>query len=96
MAYCGPRGIPLSEFLAWSVDDQEAALAWMVEESGRCGGCGTHEWQWEADWDYAQAEGYVCPGCQKLATVRKNQKTEIPGMHFRLVTKAEEARRGEH
>jgi hypothetical protein len=36
MAYVGPLGIPLSEFLGWSPDDQDAALAWRAHESRRC------------------------------------------------------------
>ncbi len=36
MAYCGPRGIPLTEFLAWDETDQDAALAWQSYESRRC------------------------------------------------------------
>lgn len=86
MAYCGPRGIPLSTFLNWPVDDQAAALSWQAEDSHRCPGCGTHDWQWEEDWEFAEPEAYVCRGCQRLADARKPfEKNPIPGMYVRLV-----------
>ncbi len=49
LAYCAPRGIPLSVFLGrdvypgepqWSPDDAVAALDWLAHEMGRCSGCG--------------------------------------------------------
>lgn len=42
MRYCGPKGIPLSVFLAWPSTDQAAALAWQDHEARRCAKCGTH------------------------------------------------------
>jgi hypothetical protein len=88
MAYCGPRGIPLSTFLAWSVDDQQAALVWQSEESLKCPNCGTAEWQWEQDPNFAQAEARVCMGCQRVGTERKayeKSAEHMPGLQIRLV-----------
>lgn len=88
MAYCGPRGIPLSTFLNWPVDDQAAAISWMVEDRLRCPNCGTAEWEWEADLGAYQPEARVCMGCQLLGSERKatEQNAEhMPGLHVRLV-----------
>jgi hypothetical protein len=52
MAYCGPAGIPHTEFIAWSDYDRSAALAWRIRESSRCGSCGTVPSEWKAvDWN---------------------------------------------
>lgn len=49
MAYCGPRGLALSEFLSWSLTDQDAALAWQEREKLKCPGCGVYRDEWDAD-----------------------------------------------
>lgn len=88
MAYCGPRGIPHSEFLLWPVDDQAKALGWLAEDRHRCSECGTAAWEWEEDHHAYRAEAYVCLGCLALGSERKaNEKTakDTPGMHIRLV-----------
>lgn len=48
MAYCGPRGIPLSKFLHWHQTDQDAALAWQAHESRRYPD-GTHPDDWSEE-----------------------------------------------
>lgn len=48
MAYCGPRGIPLSVFLTWHQNDQDAALAWQAHESRRYPD-GTHPDDWNEE-----------------------------------------------
>lgn len=72
MAYCGPRGIALHEFLTWPEESQEAALAWQAHEAKRCRNCGTHKADWigpngrpniAAHWTEE-----VCPGCQYLGS----------------------------
>lgn len=91
MAYCAPRGIPLSVFLCWSEDDQHAALGWQTHEARRCASCGTHPEEWDerqgGDRHAYHGEHYQCPGCRTLDRVR--QAPEIvngePGMHVRLV-----------
>jgi hypothetical protein len=49
LAYCAPRGIPLSVFLGrvvypgepqWLPDDTVAALDWLAYDMARCSGCG--------------------------------------------------------
>lgn len=90
MAYCGPRGIPLSRFLQWPVDDQVAALGWLAEDRLRCPHCGTAEWEWEEDRDFAHAEARVCPGCNAIGLERKAWEKSaefMPGLSIRLVTK---------
>lgn len=78
MAYCGPRGIPLSTFLSWSKGDQEAALAWSGHESRRCRSCGYHP-----DEDLQHVHVDVCPGCVKRDAHAKAAK-DVAGAHVRL------------
>jgi hypothetical protein len=92
MAYCGPKGIPLSQFLGWSNEDQDAALVWAAHESRRCAGCGTHP----DDWDEAaggsrhayKGEPYQCEGCvvaERTAESPDMQQPQVRGMRVRLV-----------
>lgn len=90
MAYCGPRGIPLSTFLNWAEDDQVAAMAWMAEDNQRCSNCGTADWEWEEDPDFVKAEAYVCRGCSRVGQERKSMAEvaeHMPGMFIRLTPK---------
>lgn len=75
MAYCAPRGIPLSTFLSWPLSDQDAALSWLRAEARRCSGCGTDPEDW-ADGDAWHAETRLCPGCAKreAAQAEENKK----------------------
>lgn len=66
MAYCGPRGIPLSEFLRWDTADQESALAWTAYEGHRCKSCGTHPEEWAEDKLAYHAHLAECRGCKQL------------------------------
>lgn len=65
MAYCGPRGIPLSTFLNWSQADQDAALQWQADENARCPSCGTHPQDWREDREHSHAHIRACRGCEK-------------------------------
>ena len=66
MAYCGPKGIPLSEFLRWDQSDQDAALEWAAYEARRCGNCGTHPDEWDEGGAAAfHAHLTQCKGCQE-------------------------------
>ena len=87
MDYCGPHGIPHSEFLSWPVDDQAKALWWASEQAARCSQCGTADWEWAevVNGDAFTAEPYVCRGCAGLENVRAKPESKIPGMHVRLV-----------
>ena len=89
MAYCGPKGIPLSTFLGWPEADQEMALAWQAREATKCGGCGTYE----ADWDEANGGDrnawgpsiHLCRGCEVLQKQSDDpQLKEFRGVHVRL------------
>lgn len=90
MAYCGPRGIPLSTFLEWDELDQDAALVWQAHEARRCPSCGTHpdDWNPEAGGrrDAYTAEAVVCPGCRALDSARSHEHNAKPphGAHLML------------
>lgn len=43
---CVPLGIPHSEFLAWSEDDQDKAIAWNTAKAQVCDLCGSREAEW--------------------------------------------------
>jgi hypothetical protein len=76
MAYCGPRGIPLSTFLSWDQADQDDALSWQAYEARRCPGCGAHPD--EGDRHYHVD---VCASCVALETKRKDDDAQVPGAH---------------
>ena len=88
MAYCAPKGIPHSRFLAWSEDDQDKALAWQRHEALACGGCGTREGEWEADPLAWLGDIVHCPGCAALEQERENIPEGSRGMRVRLVPRA--------
>jgi len=75
MAYCGPRGIPLSAFLGWSRLDQEAALGWAAHEAARCSQCGTHP----DDTETAHPHLRMCDGCRKLAQLTESSIAQNAG-----------------
>jgi hypothetical protein len=74
MAYCGPRGIPHSQFLGgpprWTQQDREKALAWAELDRQTCNRCRTRDEEWDpARGGHRQAytfEPDVCPGCEPL------------------------------
>jgi hypothetical protein len=76
MAYCGPRGIPLTEFLRWESRDQEAALAWSAFEGHRCKSCGTHPDEWAADKLAYHAHLTECRGCKQLQRLRNTKEAK--------------------
>lgn len=69
MDYCGPLGLPHSEFLDWREDDQEKALWWSARNRQRCSGCGTHPDDWNDELGGNRhayvAEEQTCLGCQR-------------------------------
>lgn len=79
MAYCGPRGIPLTEFLAWDDVDQDAALAWQSYEARRCRSCGHHP-----DEPPRHPHIDVCPDCVQLERTRNTDDAKVPGAHVHL------------
>lgn len=91
MAYCGPRGIPHSVFLAWDHDDQDKALAWLHNDRARCSGCGTFADEWITDEGRVripppfEPESVLCYGCQDVERYRKHLGDEPPlGMYVVL------------
>lgn len=87
MAYCGPRALPLSQFLAWDEADQHAALIWQAQEARRCSGCGTLPEEWDVEQggspDAYHAAKHLCLGCAALANVHEDQPQ--PGRVYRLI-----------
>lgn len=79
MAYCGPRGIALDDFLSWSRASQDAALGWQAHEARRCRGCG-----WHPDEGKAHAHTDVCPHCVTLSTARETEGAQVKGAHTHL------------
>lgn len=71
MRYCGPRGIPLSSFLGWPQEDQDAALAWQAHEAERCPGCGRHP-----DDPPTHPHVEICPSCRMQAAAGREVKRD--------------------
>lgn len=97
LAYCVPLGLPHSEFLAWSADDQDKALAFLSDRSERCQDCGTKP----AEWDPAQggsrtayvAEPIRCLGCETRAQAHRDLQHDADqnlGVHIILVPNEED------
>jgi hypothetical protein len=90
MSYCGPKGIPLSGFLSWSVADQDAALAWQAHENRRCPGCGTHPDDWNEKKGGSRhayhGEWGTCQGCVELQRLNESPQVQSGGrgVHTRL------------
>jgi len=75
MDYCGPVGIPYTDFLDWDDLSRNAALAWSLRKAGECGGCGTVRTDWLNSFDEDgepvanelappfHAVDVFCPGC---------------------------------
>jgi hypothetical protein len=81
MAYCGPKGIPLSTFLSWHPDDQEAALVWQAHESRRCRSCGYHP-----DDGPVHTHVDVCPGCVANEQRSRSDDSKVRGGQIKLAT----------
>jgi hypothetical protein len=91
MAYCGPKGIPLSAFLSWADADQDAALMWHAHEGQRCPQCGTHPDDWREDRRSWVAEAHRCWGCQAVeAKHAELEKVENRGRGVRVHLKRRE------
>ena len=83
MAYCGPAGLPLSQFLTWSLDDQEAALGWQARERLRCPSCHVNRDVWDPELGGTRGAlmaGFdVCEPC--AATERAMAAPQIRDQH---------------
>lgn len=79
MDYCVPLGIPHSQFLSWTEEDQDKAIAWQQTQRSFCRECGTpiHEWVDDEGLPVSPppyvVETLYCHGC---ATV-KAERTQI-------------------
>lgn len=75
-----PLGIPHSDFLCWSEDDQDKAIAWNIEDRTRCKRCGTKPFEWldengrEIIPPPYEATDRRCMGCATL----DQHRSEIP------------------
>lgn len=74
MAYCGPRGIALDDFLRWSAHSQQAALDWAAYEGRRCKNCGIHPDDVEEGAFHAHLE--QCKGCQARQRVEETKESK--------------------
>lgn len=92
MAYCGPHGIPLHEFLTWPDESQQAALAWQSHEGRRHGPCGTHPDDFPdggRGTDEAHFHESICVGCQRMQAAQERMRADTdgtPGVVLRLAS----------
>jgi hypothetical protein len=92
LAFCASAGIPHSQFLRWSVEDQAKALGWRHWSSQVCTSCGKHRSDWaEPDGSEplilpVELIDIYCGPCELLADSRESQQRR-PGYHegFRQV-----------
>jgi hypothetical protein len=82
MDYCAPRGLPLSGFLGWPADDQDAALWWQAEQNLRCRSCGTAAWEWEENPSAYGVGESVCRGCALIDRARREADEKVAGTKF--------------
>lgn len=92
MDYCGPIGLPYSQFLAWDTDDQDAAIAWRLYTLERCDRCGTFPSDWlDEHGRYKNPPPYEpgvehCLGCETIEQHRK-QLPDDKQLEYRLYLK---------
>lgn len=84
MSYCQPLGIPHSEILEWAPEDLSKALAFKLEEAGRCQMCGTADWEWEQDRRAYEPVIHICHGCY-LKDIKNEELDNAPGRQVILV-----------
>ena len=78
--------------MTWAADDQGKALAWMIEQRGKCPKCGTFHWEHGTDsepTDAYEADGLHCPGCELLEreSDRRQDQPSDPGVRLVLYPK---------
>ena len=58
----------------------------MIEQRGRCGTCGTFDWQWPDEGKDADIEvdTYVCFGCEQVDRERDRVKDDIAPFGHKL------------
>jgi hypothetical protein len=88
--YCVPKGIPHSEFLAWSQIDRDKAIAWVIREMKACPNCGTRGEEWDPK-QGGHRRAYVaeirgCEGCiVKLRAENSEELTQGRGRRVVLI-----------
>jgi hypothetical protein len=82
MRLCKDWRIPHSEFLGWSVQDQQKALGHFFYEAQRCGQCGIHPTDWpNPDEPTFEATALFCPGCHELERFNRWAKQQAEDSH---------------
>lgn len=84
MAYCGPRGLPHSQFLGgpavWTDLDRDKALAWQALQAATCKSCGTRAEEWhpaKGGDDHAYiADLDVCMGCAQVERMQAAARSD--------------------
>lgn len=64
MTICDDYGIPHSEFLSWSEEDQDKAIAFRLHKAKHCSRCGTSQEEWEENRYAYYPEVNRCRGCE--------------------------------
>ena len=83
MSYCYEKGIPHSVFLSWSPEDRAKTRAYLLEQSSKCGMCGTAEWEWEKDRRAYEPVEKFCMGCY-LKQLAGEESGQMPGTTISL------------
>lgn len=101
MDYCGPRGIPHSSFLQWNEADQDKAIAWMLDQSSRCPGCGTYPSDYldddglPVDPPPGYANSVRCLACKRIKELREEvPEEESAGLYFYISKEAPKSEEG--
>lgn len=100
LAYCAPRGIPLSVFLGrvvnpgeaqWLERDTVLALEWAAAESRRCSGCGQNldETTVDDSDELYDAVGVACGACKAIhrasqIAAGRDDLDPLAGMRYRV------------
>lgn len=84
MAYCVPIGLDHEEFLSWSEESQDKAMAFLRLRDETCE-CGTRLEEWEDDRFAYVAHSWQCPGCEVLELEEDNIREDAKGVHKRLI-----------
>lgn len=83
-----PLGLPHSEFLSWSEDDQDKALAYRRWKAEECPGCGTRKSKWDADRFAYVAQTERCLGCELISMEHENVPKGEKGIRIFLVLRS--------
>lgn len=83
-----PLGLPHSQFLSWSLEDQDKALAYNRHLRSACSGCGTRQSEWDHNPNAYLGDLYHCEGCARLEEERNNAPENSAGLHIRLLPEA--------